>query len=555
MAMPLDRPRQPSPSRKAGNQSLVIAAHRHGILDWIWIHGESVLFWTLAVLYLIPVWSFHYLPTQDGPSHLDNAQILKDLGNSTAGYEAFFEVRDDPIPNWTSHLLLAGLLYLVPALTAEKLLVSLYILGFAGSFRYFLGAFGDRCRPISWLGLLFVYNRCFWMGFYNFCLSLIFVWLIVGYCLRRRGELRWPHAGVLTGLFLLAYFTHLVGFVVALAGALAASILTRPRSLLAPILISLAAAPACFLTMDYFEQSGFVEQGAGRRLMQQPLALLKGGPLDRGIGAQLKSLDQEIFEHHAGARPPFSIFLVAYFLVFTAFALGEYGYQTWFEPALEATEVVDDDEPDGEPSTSPRPKPGPGWLLPLLFGLVMLAFYLVLPHDLGARDGLLPHGGYLKSRLALLPPLIWLACLREPANTPTRLVVRALTMVLLGANLLLVVRTFETDNETLDRFTAGIEAVGRGQRLTALGTSGRGRLVNPLANARHYYCLGTDNVSVANYEAGTPHFPIKLRRGLRHAQCADAQVLIYWRIVPGAADRVGDLLFAQGDLRIYRRRP
>src|SRR5262249_32941770 len=80
------------------------------ILQWIWRHGEGVLFWALTLAYLTPVWSFQYLPTQDGPSHIDNAQILKELGNSSAGYEEYFEIRSEPIPNWTSHLLLAALL-------------------------------------------------------------------------------------------------------------------------------------------------------------------------------------------------------------------------------------------------------------------------------------------------------------------------------------------------------------------------------------------------------------------------------------------------------------
>jgi hypothetical protein len=66
--------------------------------------------------------------------------------------------------------------------------------------------------------------------------------------------------------------------------------------------------------------------------------------------------------------------------------------------------------------------------------------------------------------------------------------------------------------------------------------------------------LGTDNVSVANYEADMPHFPIKYRheapRGLR----PDADVVIYWRATPEAADPLWHLIFAQGDLRIYRRR-
>jgi hypothetical protein len=267
------------------------------IPDKTWRHGEAAIFWALALAYLLPVWTYRYIPTQDGPSHLDNAQILKELGNSSAGYEAYFEIRVETIPNWTSHLLLAGMLYCVPPLTAEKLLVSLYILGFAGSFRYFLGAFGERCRPLSSLGLLFVYNRCFWMGFYNYCLCLIWVWLIVGFCLRRRGELRWPHAVVLMVLFPLAYFTHLAGLALALTAALAASIVVKPRSLLAPVLIVLAAVPSCLLTMDYFEQTSFFEQGAGRRLI--------GKPLERGIGdigAQLLALDREVFEHHGVRR-------------------------------------------------------------------------------------------------------------------------------------------------------------------------------------------------------------------------------------------------------------
>ena len=110
----------------------------------------------------------------------------------------------------------------------------------------------------------------------------------------------------------------------------------------------------------------------------------------------------------------------------------------------------------------------------------------------------------------------------------------ALTVVLLGVNLFLVTRTFQEDNKTLEQFTAGIEAAGRGRRLMAIGPTGRGRLANPLVGARHYYCLGTDNLSLDNYEASTPHFPIKYRQGLTRGQRTDADVLIYWRISPAA---------------------
>jgi hypothetical protein len=528
------------------------------MLDKIWRHSEGIVFWSLALLHLTPVWAYRYIPTQDGPSHLDNAQIVKELAfpsrpplgeegkaAGAAGYEAYFEIRAEPIPNWTSHVLLAGMLYWVPALTAEKLLVSLYILGFAGSFRYFLGAFGERCRPISWLGLLFVYNRCFWMGFYNYCLSLIWVWLIVGFCLRRRGVFRWPHATVLLIFFPLAYFTHLAGLVVALTGALAAALLVKPRSLFAAFLICLAAAPSCMLTMDYFEQTGFFAQGAGRRLIKTPTDLLQGKDLERGfgeMGTQLLALDREVFEHHAGAGAVLTIALFILFVAFAAVALVEYCRHPRAKQALKTGEVVQ----------CAASTPCPGWLFPFLLGVVFLACYLLLANSLGVRGGL-PHGSYLKPRLALLPPLFWLACLRESANPWIRRALRAAIVALLAVNLFLVIRTFHADNETLERFTAGIDAVGRGQRLATFGIRRVNRLASPLAGARHYYCLGTANLSLYNYEAGTPHFPIK-HKGTPPDQMTDADILIYWQAAPGAGDPIGDVIFSNADLLIYRRR-
>lgn len=513
------------------------------ICDKCWKYGELVLFWALVLSYLTPVWAHRFIPTQDGPSHLDNAQILKELGNSAAGYEAYYEIRAEPIPNWTSHLLLAGMLYCVPALVAEKLLVSLYIVGFAASFRYFLGAFGDRCQPISWFGLLFVYHRCFWMGFYNSCLSLIWVWLIVGFCVRQRGDFRWVHALILMILFPLAYFTHLVGFLLALTGALVATVVVKPRSVLAPILICAAAIPSGLLTMEYFEQSGFFAQGAGRRLIRKPLELLQGKKVTQefgDLGAQLLALDQELFEHHAGARPPLSIYFLLLFVLFAAVAIAEY----WRKHRP--------DEPNAGLPITPRQNPGPGFLLPLLLGLLFLVFYLFLSNSLSTRGGL-SHGGYLKPRLALLPPLIWLACLRESANTSIRLVLRGLMAALLAANLYLVNQTFRADNEILERFTAGIEAVGRGHRLATFGIRRTSQLANPLAGARHYYCLGTDNLSVYNYEAGTPHFPIKSRPEAPREQMSDADILIYWQSAPSPGDAIGELIFENPDLSIYNR--
>ena len=507
------------------------------IRQWLWRHPEGVAFWVLALLHLVPVWAFPYLPTQDGPSHLANAQILKDYGTPGAGYEAVFELRSDPLPNWTSHLLLAALLYLVPPLVAEKLLVSLYVLGFAGAFRYFLGGFGDRCRPLSWAGLPFVYTRCFWMGFYNYCLSLILLWVILGYCLRRRGKFHPLQVVVLMLLFTAEYFTHLAGYLLAVGGALGAAVLVPPRRVLAPVLVVVAALPSACLAMDYFDRTGFARAPSAMRLVHQPLARLRGATMPTTVWQQAVAIDDELFAYHAGAGVPWSLVVVAYLGLLGALIAAEHRWGAQAEG-------------------------GPGWLFPAGFGLVLLGVYLLVPDHLGPE-----HGGFLKARLAPLPLLVGLACFREPALREARLLVRSVTALLVVGNLLLVTGTVSAGNREVERYTAGVEAVGRGHRLfVSQENPPRAPLVNPLLHAADYYCLGTGNVNLDNYEAGTPHFPVKYRRGVIHGQgswvgypAKDAvDVVLCWRpsSAGGGPGPAGwDEVFSQGPLHIYRRPP
>jgi hypothetical protein len=493
---------------------------------WLWRHGEAACFWALAFLYLIPVWSFRYLPTQDGPSHLANAQILKDYGKPGTSYDELFEVRYEPIPNWTSHVLLAGLMFIVPPLVAEKLLVTLYVLGFAGGFRYFLGSFGERCRPVSWLVFLFVYNRCLWMGFYNFCLSLVLVWLIWGYCIRRRGAIGFQQEVVLMLLFSLAYFTHLLGFIVALCGALGASVFLRPLKLTRPALVCLAALPALLWTFDYLEHTGFFKSG-GQLLVRQPMSLLRGGTANLHLERQLNAMGDEIFKHHAGSTP-FVTLLMFYGLAIAGFGIIQY--------------FVEGSRKDG----------APGWFFPCFLGVTLLALYVLVPDHLGTGNNVLPNGGFLKARLALLPLLVGMACLREPDVPPARYALRAMAVALVAANLVMILRTVETGNRLIEPYVAGIEAVGRGQRIMGIPVYEGGDLVHPLQHAPDYYCLGMDNVNVDNYEAQTPHFPLKYRQGGRHG-LNSADVVISWRNAHAVSPGQWQEIFARGPLTIYRK--
>jgi hypothetical protein len=497
--------------------------------------AEAVIFWAVALAYLLPVWAFRYVPTQDGPGHLFNAQLIKDYGHSAAGYERYFEVRSNPLPNWTSHLLLAGLFHLFAPLTAEKVLVSLYVLGFAGTYRYFLGAFGERCRPLSWAGLLFIYNRCFWLGFYNYCLGLVLFWAILGYCLRRRETMHLPQAAVLMVLLTAAYFTHLAAFLLSWAGAFLATLRIPPRYWQPPVLVCLAGLPAACLTIDYFETTGFFRDRMSQRLVEHPLTTLRGKAVGAGLWKDLSALDSELFECHAGAHVTFGLLLLPYYALLALFtAVGSQG------------EEVED-------------AATPGWLFPFLLGMLLFAAYFLVPASLD------PHGGFLKTRLALLPPLLLLACLRELAQLWMRLATRGVVLALLAANLFLVLGTAAVGNQALAQYTAGAEAVGRGFRLFVVQPERQERLLaDPLLHASNYYCLGTDGVNLNNYETDAPHFPVRFRPAFRRGRGNWAaypnqdvvDVVLCWQTAP-RVDVKGPPewpeVFRQGPLRIYRR--
>jgi hypothetical protein len=191
--------------------------------------------------------------------------------------------------------------------------------------------------------------------------------------------------------------------------------------------------------------------------------------------------------------------------------------------------------------------------------MLLLAAYLLVPDHLGGGAVGLPNGGFLKARLALLPPLFWLACLREPNSGILKLALRAGIVAMLGVNLWLVNEAFRDGNRELARYTAGIEAVGRGHRIVVNGRPPqRSVFANPLTHMADYYSLGTSNVNLDNYEGMMPHFPVRYRPGFSHGHWnlaspdSEADVLMTWQ--SGDSGPPGwDEVFRQGALRIHRR--
>ena len=83
------------------------------------------LFFTLALLYVVPFWIVHYLPTVDGPCHTYNAWILRQILltmaiRDTRSSSSTTKANAAPYPNWIGHGVMALLMFVVPPLAAEK---------------------------------------------------------------------------------------------------------------------------------------------------------------------------------------------------------------------------------------------------------------------------------------------------------------------------------------------------------------------------------------------------------------------------------------------------
>ena len=174
---------------------------------------EPALFWSLVLIHLTPVLSDHWCPTLDGPSHLNCARIMSDLWRGREQVSVFFALNPYPEPNILGHMIMAITMLIAPAWVAEKLVLSLAIVGLAYAFRRF-SLFISAERPwISALVMPFLLPFCFFMGFINFCLSLPLLLLVLAQVEKNlfAGSNKYPWA--LGALFLLLYLAHLSTFI------------------------------------------------------------------------------------------------------------------------------------------------------------------------------------------------------------------------------------------------------------------------------------------------------------------------------------------------------
>lgn len=184
------------------------------------IHSDKLIKWMfyiLLIVLLIPIWQSHYFVTNDGPSHIYNAAVLKDLlwNNHSEFYYQYYELNTELEPNWFNHIAYLILQHIFPAFLAEKVFLTIYVFGFVLGIKRLSKHINPQATWIVVLAMPLVYHKVLVMGFFNCSFSFVFAIFVIGYWLKHRDSFNYINAIKLSLLLILTYFTHPMGLIMA----------------------------------------------------------------------------------------------------------------------------------------------------------------------------------------------------------------------------------------------------------------------------------------------------------------------------------------------------
>jgi hypothetical protein len=424
---------------------------------WLYLASTGLL--------LLPLWTVPRVPTADGPCHLYTAWILRHLHDPNQPLIAnTFQAVIEPVPNWLIQVLLYMLLGLMSPALAEKLLLSFYVLLFAGAAWYFAGSVEPRRRIYAFLALPFAYNYTVHYGFYNFVISLPLMLIAIGWWWRKRAHLHVFSIAGINLLLLLCYFAHMVALTIAL------------------------------LTIGLIWLLDF-ERAQWRRWVLIPLLLLP----------QVLLPSWYLLSHASKLRPNpwppafrwiYLKELLVLFLFPQRFRVG-LALATLFALLVVVTLVRE------------RRRESPARYGFLIAALVALGLYFFGPEGVGL-------GTILTPRLSLLPFLLVLPWLSGRLGRHIRSTIVIALALLVAWESASLVRWHRTNAGRVDAFLAGLGTIAPHRRLVALVFT---RQVNNdtamLGHAASYVAIEKGLVDWDNYQAATDYFPVRFRAGVQ----------------------------------------
>jgi hypothetical protein len=436
----------------------------------------------LTAIYALPVWLFTYFPSQDGPSHVYNAFILNHYNDPKYVFQQFYDIRNALIPNWTSHALLVLFMQFATPLTAEKLLLTGYIVLMATALLYLITGVQKDAKPLAFLGFPFIYNGLFVMGFYNYVLGIGLMLLSIGYWWRNVQDMEHKTIPVLGILMLLLYFTHPLALTLAMFSILMITLLNLSnRSItLKQALLSLTALIIPTILLLCHMEGGPWQWG--------------DWPFNRLLTFFLKN--GSLVYHSPRQMIPAAILTLTFSALVFYSLMKEHVVQKglWFNPRRQPKDFF------------------------FFLALAFLIFYFIFPDRMGG-------GAVIKGRLSFLPFLIiipWISW-----NMPK------MAKNLVGAMLIVLAVTYvghasvyhKRLSEELEIYMSGGNVIEPNSVILPLcfDAVGSGSIIGTFQHPAGYYGCQAGGINLYNYEAGTGHFPTVFKRDRERPDIAAIQ--------------------------------
>ena len=497
------------------------------------VQWPKLLIASLIILHILPIWVFRYFPSQDGPAHVYNAYVLNSMPSTESVLlRDYYQVNLALFPNWISHLVLAGLMYIVPPLIAEKILLSLIIGLLPISFFYFLNYSTNRTnREINFnlygfFGFLFSYHYLLHMGFYNFSLSVSLYFFTLGYFSRYYAEMALDRSGIpklslLLLLCLMTYFCHILSFtLVVLSLTLFSVVKFYPRHdeswaskwrQIAAILIALTLL--YLIVLNYLRTSGINQKNQQEEIGQ--------------IWARLSNPDKwfyllntQVLVYFTDAHQLITrMMLVLLGLLFIVTI-----YRRYIQK-ISGTSPEISDQRD----------------LPylMLSGLLTLV-YFVMPWSIGS-------GAWINDRISLFILPVLLPFLSQDFSKHIRYSLLILIIGLSIGHLAISCRYYYPLNKSIQEFTSGVELIEDNKIFLGLSSDfspavtnnapfTHNEYVEPFVHVINYYGLNNKCISLSNYEAKYDYFPLNWKR--KHTGIID--YIVTWKLDPNYPEACGD---------------
>lgn len=446
-----------------------------------------------AALVLAPcvaaIWAVPWFVTQDGPLHVYNAQILRDCLASRPPFSELYAIRPVPFPNWTAHVLLTALLFVTPPRAADCALMTLTLLGPACAMVWLRTKLVGRegALAAALLAALVSLNLFYLAGFYGFSLGTALFPITLGYWWTIRGRLGPGSVLGLAALLLLGYFCHPVSLAATGLGLLVLALFTREAGRVRRLAWTAAAfVPLVPLAALYRA----VMRGEGAMQASGWWQTLAGTPWYAWLPRRLTEVNLFALSasgqlRHLTGRPtwplPAPAFLLACSVVFfMVLSIAQRSRERGAEPVTDKTP----------------------WAITA--ALLILAG-LLCPENFGPA-----HGRYLDSRLFLLGVMAVVPILNM---SPARLLGRVGAVILALAfafQLLLLWDYAFFSNQQARPFLNAKPGIGRGKQIATVLLE-HDQEFGAVAVKHLDTIFGADNLLLNNFEATSPHFPVKLR--------------------------------------------